>query len=199
MDPLRQVFLPYLKEGETILWTGSPKRGHLLRDADIILIPFSIILLGFAGIIDYIVIAYRASLPYQVIAVSFAAAGIYMAGIRFIRDYYRRKHICYCITNQRVLRLSGRRRKLVTLPLRNIERLDKSEEKDGSGFILFGNTNPLWPWLFGKFYFASQPLPGLELIPEVNRVFVLLEKQIGVEMSQPLLDQVRSLNQQQAN
>lgn len=199
MEGLSAAFLPVLKEGEKILWTGSPKNGFFLRDADIILIPFAIILVGFATIIDYIIIAYRAPFAYQLFGIMLAGAGIYMAGLRFVRDYWRRRHIFYCITNRRVLKLHGRGRRLVTLPLSNIDRLDKTEEKDGSGFILFGNTNPLWPWLFGKFYFASQPLPGLELIPDVNNVYQLLRRQISIQVSPPLREQVQVLEQSSVN
>ncbi|MCS6991334.1 MAG: hypothetical protein NZL95_05680 [Chitinophagales bacterium] len=198
-DRLLQRFSPYLKEGETILWLGGPKQGFFLRDADIILIPFSIILVGFSAIIDYIIITYRAPVSYQIIGLMFAGAGIYMAGIRFVRDYFRRKYTCYCITNRRVLKLSGRRSKLFTLPLRNISHLDKNEEKDGSGFIFFGNTNPLWPWLFGKFYFTSHPLPGLELIPEVDKVYQLLRRQINTEIASPLREEAEQLQRQAAN
>ncbi len=85
-----------------------------------------------------------------------------------------------------------------TLPLKDIEQLDFSEEKDGSGFILFGNANPIWPWLFGKFFFTRGTIPGFELVPEVQKVDLIIKEAIGNYVDPFVLDKVkpdaRSLN-----
>ncbi len=193
------LFQKYLKEGEKILWTGQPQRGIKIRDADIILIPVSIILIGFAVILDYVLMNYDSPLAFKALGVMFALGGIYSGGIRFILDASHRRKTFYCITNKRVLVLSGSKKTLKTLPVKNIDQLDKTEERDGSGFIIFGNTNPLWPWLLGKFYMSGDSIPGLEMLPDVNTVFDLLEDLIRVEISPTIIDQLQSGKKHELN
>src|SRR5204862_6116231 len=115
---------------------------------------------------------------FRVMGMIFIVAGIYFGGVRFTLDILKRKRTHYCITDKRVLVISGRKHVLKTLPLKNIDRLDKTEEKDGSGFIIFGDINPLWPWLLGSFYMAGDNIPGLEMLADVNSVYDILESQI---------------------
>jgi len=193
------LFSKYLKENETVLWAGQPKMGMQLRDADIIIIPVSIILIGFAVGLNFIMLQFDAPFIFKIAAVMFGFAGIYFGVIRFILDLIRRKRTYYCITSRRVLVISGSKKKLQTLPLKNIERLDKTEEKDGSGFIIFGNTNPLWPWLIGKFIMPGDNVPGLVLIPDVKTVYAILEEQIKVEMPEILLEKLKDEKKEQMN
>ena len=196
---LNEKFSRFLKPGETILWTGNPVPGILIRDADIILIPMSIILLGFSVILDYVMMHFESNFIFKIIGVTFALLAIYMGGIRFLFDSLKRKRTFYCITNKRVLVISGRKGKLKTLPLKNIESLDKTEEKDGSGFLIFGNTNPLWPWLLGGFYMAGENIPGLETLPDVREVFTILEAQIKVEMPDSLIEKIKEEIREELN
>ncbi|HYV93048.1 MAG TPA: hypothetical protein VE978_14755 [Chitinophagales bacterium] len=196
---LNEKFSSLLKEGETILWTGKPVGGIQIRDADIILIPISIILLGFSVILDYVLLHFESEFIFKVIGVMFALAAIYLGGIRFLLDVLKRKRTFYCITTKRVIVISGRKRKLQTLPLKNIERLDKTLEKDGSGFIIFGNTNPLWPWLLGSFYMSGDNVPGLNMVPDVKAVFAILEAQIKVEMPASLKEEILNERREELN
>lgn len=196
---LNEKFSRFLKVEETILWTGKPKSGILIRDADIILIPMSIILLGFSIILDYVLIHFESNFIFKFIGVTFALLAIYMGGMRFLFDALKRKRTFYCITNKRVLVISGKKGKVKTLPLKNIDRLDKTEEKDGSGFLIFGNTNPLWPWLFGGFYLVGENVPGLETLPNVKEVFRILEEQIKVEMPDSLIEKIQSEIKEELN
>jgi len=95
--------------------------------------------------------------------------------------------------------IAGRKKKLSTLPLKNIDRLDKTEEKDGSGFIIFGNTNPLWPWLLGKFLMSSDTVPGLILLPDVNAVYTLLEDQVKISMPTSLVEKINEERKEMMN
>jgi hypothetical protein len=196
---LNAKFSGLLKEGESIVWSGKPVGGILIRDTDIILIPISIILLGFSVALDYVMIYFESAFIFKFIGVSFALLAVYLGGIRFVLASIRRKRIAYCITNKRVLVISGRKKKLQTLPLKNIDRLDKTEEKDGSGFIIFGNTNPLWPWLLGGFYMTGNNIPGLALLPDVQSVFTILEDQIKVEMPTSLIDKINNEKKEELN
>ncbi len=88
--------------------------------------------------------------------------------------------------------LSGKnQQKFQTLPLKDIEQLDYSEEKDDSGFIFFGNTNPIWPWLFGKFFFTFGAIPGFELIPDVQKVNLIIKEAIGNYVDPFVLEKVK--------
>lgn len=192
-------FNSHLKEGESILWEGAPKGGFQLRDADVILIPMSIIMLGFALILNYILLNYESPFVFKVFGIFLAVFGIYLAGIRFFMSAGKRKRTFYCITNKRVLVISGRKKKLKTLPLKNINRIDNTEEKDGSGFIIFGNVNPLWPWLLGGFYMTSENIPGLEMLSDVKLVLAILQKQVKTEIPDTLATEIRSMNKDDLN
>lgn len=181
-------FDSYMKPEEAILWCGQPKQGIQLRDADIILIPMSIILIGFSVIIDYTLLQYDSGILFKLFGVLLGIAGLYMGLIRFLSDAIKRAHTYYCITTKRVIVLTGRNRTLIkTLPLKNIDRMDRTDEKDGSGFIIFGNTNPLYPWLLGGFYFVHDAVPGLEMLTDVKQVYDLISKQVKVELPAALM------------
>src|ERR1041384_1286075 len=111
----KDKFNALLKEGETILWAGQPIGGIQIRDADIILIPVSIILLGFSVILNYVLIHFESDIIFKFIGAGFAVAAIYLGGIRFFLDLMKRRRTFYCITNKRVLVISGGNRKLQTL------------------------------------------------------------------------------------
>ncbi|MEP7129366.1 MAG: hypothetical protein ABI729_10880, partial [Chitinophagales bacterium] len=70
------LFKEYLKEEEIVLWTGQPKRGVQIRDADLILIPMSIILIGFSIILDYTLVHYNSGILFKLFGGLLALAGI---------------------------------------------------------------------------------------------------------------------------
>ncbi len=188
-----------MKDGEIILWEGKPMSGFRFRDTDIILIPISIILLGFSVMLNYILIHFESDFIFKVIGIALAMLAIYTGGLRFFFNAQKRRRTFYCITNKRILMISGRKKKLQTLPLKNIDRLDKTEEKDGSGFIIFGSTNPLWPWLLGSFYMTGDTIPGMQMIPDVKEVFALLEDRIKVEMPEALKEKIMTEKKEDLN
>lgn len=193
-------FESYLKPGESILWTGQPKPGIQIRDADMILIPMSIILIGFSIILNYTLFHYRANLILLIFAIAIGIAGIYGGALRFFSDAAKRARTHYCITTHRVIVLTAKQKPAIkTLPLKNIDRMDITEEKDGSGFIIFGNTNPLYPWLLGGFYFSHDAVPGLELLPDAKLVYNILQKQIKVELPVVLEQQIKNQQPEDLN
>ena len=88
--------------------------------------------------------------------------------------------------------------KLKTLPLKNIERMDLTEEKNNFGHITFGSTNPLWPFLFGHFYLSLENIAGLENIPDAKKVFQLIEKLKRINVSENVINTVKG-NDSSAN
>jgi hypothetical protein len=170
-------FEPLLKPGEKILWYGMPRQGLLIRDADMLAVPMSIMLLGFTLLIDFFAVT-NPNLFTVASAVLFSGLFVYLGVLRFFTAANRRKRIHYCITTRRVIVMRGKKRALSTLPLRNIQRAEVTAEKDGSGYISFGNTNPVFPWLFGTFYSTSDQIAGLELIIDVEIVYAVLTAQL---------------------
>ncbi|MBA2422279.1 MAG: hypothetical protein H0V61_03540 [Chitinophagales bacterium] len=186
------LFHEYLKDEEQILWSGQPKSGVQLRDADMILIPMSIIVIGFALILNYMLLYYEASFSFRILGVLFAIGGIYMGIVRFFADAAKRSQTFYCITTKRIIILKSRKKRTIkTLPLKNIDRMDITREKDGSGFIIFGTSNPLYPWLLGGFYFSQEDVPGLEMLPDVHLVHSLIMSQIRVAITPSLVEEIR--------
>lgn len=159
----------------------------------------SIILIGFAMILDYILMIYEAPFLFKVFGALLIILGIYFGIIRFSLDMLKRKRTFYCITDRRVLVISGRKHKLKTLPLKNIDHLDKTEEKDGSGFIIFGSVNPLWPWLLGNFYMVGDTVPGLEMLPDVNSVYDILEGQIKKPIAAEIIESIQEEKKEELN
>jgi hypothetical protein len=188
---LHELFQPFLKPGEKIVWTGQPKQGLLIRDADMIAIPMSIMLFGFALLLDYLSVAFDVHWITRVSAVFFSGLFVYLGVLRFFVAAKRRRYIRYCLTTKRILVITGKKNMLETLPLGQIERAEITAEKDGSGHISFGNSNPVWPWLLGTFYFSSAPVPGLELIPDLERVYELLVQQLKSQVDPRVLDELK--------
>lgn len=177
-----------LQENETILWHGIPKQGILLRDLDILAIPMSIMLFGFSMILDFAIIHFQVSYLFLSLAVMLNIMFLYLGVFRFILNARRRKKQEYFITNKRII-VSYNSRKGVsykTLPLRNIDGIDITTEKDGYGFITFGNINPVLPWLFGGYVLNGDKIYGLELVPDAQRVYDLICEQCSIEIEDTL-------------
>ena len=77
--------------------------------------------------------------------------------------------------------------------------METTDEKDGSGFIIFGNTNPLYPWLLGGFYFAHDAVPGLEMLHDVKQVYNIINNQIKVELPAALISSISKENTNDLN
>lgn len=191
MEELHKIFTGYLKEGEKIAWCGKPRQGVLIRDVDMIAIPMSLILLGFSLILNYAAFFYHAGFLFISLGILFGLLFIYAGILRFSMNARHRKNLFYCITTKRILVVRGRKKKLLTIPLKSIEELDVTVEKDKSGFITFGTVNPVWPWLLGGFYFTSQNIPGLELVPNVEGVYDILIEQLQSQVDIEVIARLR--------
>jgi hypothetical protein len=177
-----------LQAHEEILWRGRPRQGILLRDLDILAIPMSIMLFGFSLILDFAIIHYHVGFAMLSLAILLNILFLYLGVFRFIVNARRRKKQEYIITNKRVIvsmqKKSGKIYK--TLPFRNIEGLDLTSEKDGYGFITFGNINPVLPWLFGGYVLNGNKLYGLELVPNAAEVHKIILAQCQLIIDEEL-------------
>jgi hypothetical protein len=174
-QPIESEIAGYLKAGEIIKWIGQPIGGLRVRDVDMIIIPNTIILLGFGCILSVTTIHYHADFIFIFFGFSITLLGIYLIFPRFFLEKLKREATYYCITSQRVLILSGRRkRKFQSLPLQAITTMQITDEKNDEGYISFGENNALFSWLLGRFFSASETIPGFDKIKNVSMVFEIL-------------------------
>src|SRR5436853_5210270 len=102
-DDAKQLLLPELEAGEQLLWAGQPRRGICFREADMFMIPFSLLWAGFA--VFWEVEAFRDSAPYffRFWGIPFILAGADLVVGRFVWDTWRRARTFYGVTDHRVL------------------------------------------------------------------------------------------------
>lgn len=166
-----------IKGNEKILWQGSPNHGIIFRDRDLILIPASVIVLGFAGFVDWLIFHYNVTWLLKLLAVIISIAALQLSLFRFFVDAMKRRNTFFVITNSRVIKQFGVfNTEFRTLPLTNLGNIELISAKANSGYISFGNNNSLFTWLFGNFRSTENTVPGLEMIDDANEVFELLKK-----------------------
>jgi hypothetical protein len=166
----------HLMNGERLLWSGRPRQGLLLRPADALLIPAS--LLWCALTVFLAATALRSGAPpaRSFIALVFVAVGLYMVVGRFLVDAWLRAGTAYGVTDRRVLIAShGLGGRVKSLGARAITDLTVSEDRRGGGVILFG------PVLFGVSVVAAwlgvrSRLPIFELGSGVREVYDLIRR-----------------------
>ena len=165
----------YLKPGETIKWLGQPIGGLRLKETDMIVIPNSIILFAFGSILSIETIRFEANFVFVSFGFILTLLGLYLIFPRLILEKLKREATYYFITSHRVLVLSGRRkRKFQSLPLQAITILQITDEKNDEGYISFSENNALFSWLLGRFFTASDHIPGFDKIKNVTMVFEIL-------------------------
>ena len=128
---------PYLSADESILWRGKPQKGHLLRGADVFMIPFSILWCGFA-IFWFVTALINAPLPFALFGIPFVCVGLYLTAGRFIHISWLRKHTAYVITNQKIIRRRGN--KIDMLDTKTMPDIYVTARADGTGTIHFGRS-----------------------------------------------------------
>jgi hypothetical protein len=151
-----QSFQPYLFPGERILWSGQPKQGLVLSSKDALLIPFSLMWGGFAIFWNAMVwlapfATNAAGDPgwlFRLWGLPFLIVGLYLIAGRFFHDAGIRKKLFYAVTDQRILVLRGRR--ITSLDITRLPRLELSEHRDGTGTLAFeGGNNMSWGGMNG--------------------------------------------------
>jgi hypothetical protein len=170
IESAEELVRRYLMPNETLLWTGRPKQGLLVRPADAIVIPVSLLWAGFFLLIAYSLVATNSPLA-RLWVVPLVLIGLYGLFGRFVSDARQRARTVYALTSQRVMIITKSRRTNVTsLALARLVQVELSEHRNGSGTITFG---PLLPWhaeLFGS-RARSEQLPQLEGIADSRRVY----------------------------
>jgi hypothetical protein len=163
-----------LDSGESLLWTGTPRRGLLLRLSDVFLIPFSLLWCGFALFWEVSVIRSDAPIFFRLWGIPFVLAGLYIVAGRFFADARLRARTHYGLTSRRVVIASGLfSRTITSLPLATLNEVTLQERADRSGTILLGRPDPRGAWFSGMQWpgIAHYQTPSFELIPDVKRVY----------------------------
>jgi hypothetical protein len=197
------VIAQQLDAGESLLWSGQPRKGIVFRGSDIFMIPFSLMWGGFA-------IFFAASVLFHVrdggggpgfvgllFAIPFVLIGLYMMFGRFIVEAIQRDHTCYGVTDHRVIIVTGlvdpqpapdvalvtalvatlSPRKVKSLDLRTMSDVSMTERSGGSGTITFGPQNPY------QHFAAMGWTPGMgygfatpcfDLVEQVKSVYALI-------------------------
>lgn len=163
----------YLAPDEYILWNGKPGKGNLLTQADIFMVPFSILWCGFAIMWETVVLMNSTSLFAKIWGIPFVCVGLYIVFGRFIMKIYLRKETVYVITNRRIISLCKNRLNTIDYhiyPSKTVTRC-----KNGYGTIFLSTSLPA-NWMA---YLRGQHQNFFELdnIPDVDRVMRILSGQ----------------------
>lgn len=141
---------PYIMDDEYILWEGAPEKGVSLTSRDIVLLPFSVIWLGFALFWEYLAVTTSGSLLMMVWGLPFIGVGLYLLFGRFLQTLYLRDKTFYIITNKKLIIRTGSKVKIyrsADLPPMNIQ-----HHRDGTGTILFWEAGYSHGRRYGTFF-----------------------------------------------
>lgn len=144
--------------GERVLWSGRPKSGIVFTGFDAVLIPFSMVWLGFT---IHIASFARSGFDLRSSAVTtfFLAIGLYMAIGRFIVDWSYRSRLQYIITTQRIVIISHFFGKAAhSIGRAHVKSLRLQAFRDGTGTIHLApsswgsvfNGSSYWHACFGR-------------------------------------------------
>jgi hypothetical protein len=170
-----------LEAGESLVWTGVPRQGFLLRPFDAFMIPFSLLWGGFAVFWEASVLEKGAPLFFALWGIPFVLVAVYITVGRFFIDARVRASTFYGLTDRRAIIVWGMfSRTTTSLPLRTLTDISLEERKDGSGTIYLGRPQPFAGWYAGMQWpgMGKYQTPAFELIDDVKRVYAqLMERQ----------------------
>ena len=166
-----------LSPNESVLWHGAPRQGLMLRGADVLMIPFSLVWGGFSLFLEYSVMRSNAPMVLRLWSVPFVLMGAHMVGGRFILEAWQRARTEYMVTNERIIIRSGiLRRRLQSLELRTLGDFALTETSKGEGTISFGVSAAgnrfaglaAWP--------GDDTVPRFDTIADAGKVYEIIRK-----------------------
>jgi hypothetical protein len=150
---------------ERPLWRGRPRQGLMLRGADVLIVPFSLMWGGFALFWEYSVISADAPLMFRLWGIPFVLVGLYMIAGRFFLDAWQRAKTEYAVTSDSVIIRSGLfSPQLKTLDLRSLGEFSLTENGKGEGTITFGVSAA------GNMFTGLASWPGVEAVPRFDTI-----------------------------
>lgn len=180
-----------LDPGERILWAGQPRGGIIFRAADIFLIPFGLLWLGFS-IVWFVLATFGAGdaaasedglapiIIFSLFDLPFILVGLYLVFGRFWVDKKQREKTYYGVTGERVIIVSGLfSRSVKSLNLRTLSDITLTEKSDGAGSITFGSSHPFAPMMQGMNWWPGMNMmgPSFDQIPNAKEVYRLIRDQ----------------------
>lgn len=174
-----------LSSGESLIWSGAPRRGVALRPGDAYMIPFSLLWGGFAIFWEANVLRMKGpnTAFMSIWGIPFVLVGLYLIVGRFFVDARIRAKTFYGLTDRRAIIISGMFfRTINSLPLRTLTDISLQERSDRSGTILLGRPQPYSSWSSGMRWpgMRQYSAPAFEMIPDAKAVHdQLLEAQLA--------------------
>lgn len=179
-----EIFKDELLKDEEILWTGQPETSVFFTNADIFLVPFSLLWGGFVVFWEASVLSIGGKagqnappIFFSLFGIPFVLFGLYFIFGRFIYKNIRKKKTYYAVTDKRVIVLAELFNKNINAEfIDRIACMNKIVRADGKGTIGFGNSN----WRFAMYgntgmdFFVSfygQDVPAFYDIKDVNKVY----------------------------
>ncbi|MEP7074249.1 MAG: hypothetical protein ABI878_00450 [Acidobacteriota bacterium] len=177
-NPQQQFLNSQLSPGETLLWSGKPKRGIFLRSSDLFVVPFALLWCGFAVFWEFTAWRSGAPLFFLIWGVPFILVGLFMVFGRFIYDASKRSKTYYAVTPERVaIVYGGRNQSVKSLSIKNITDLTLTEHSDGTGSIAFGPTSQAsWQRTFPLARRVEPDFPTFERIPAAKNVYEIIRQ-----------------------
>lgn len=165
-----------LYDNERVLWRGKPEEGHLLGQADVFAIPFSICWFGFAIVWETLAVTGGAPFFFCLFGVPFIIVGLYITVGRFFVRKGRMNSTRYAITDKRVIRcVKG---KVDFIDYSNGVKIHTKMNSDGTGTITFGENPSFnqWGGNAGFWEMAGNNVFAMENISDVNEAYRLIEE-----------------------
>ena len=172
-----------LLKDEQILWSGQPETSVVFNNADIFLVPFSLLWGGFAIFWEVMALStgnnsdHKAPAFFPLFGIPFVLIGLYFIFGRFWGKNYRKRRTYYFVTNKRVVILTNIFNKNIQAEfIERISSINKTAASNGIGTIRFGNSNMMTAMygntgmeFFGSFY--GQDVPVFYDIKNVDKVY----------------------------
>ena len=166
------VLQKQMGQSESLLWSGRPRQGLILKGSDVFLVPFSLMWGAFAIFWEYSVIAQGAQLFFLLFGGVFVLIGLYMIIGRFVYDSWVRSGTYYGLSNQRVLILKTRPTTSTrSLNLRGLVEISLKEMANGRGTVTFGSPNPLQGLMGMQWPGMGDSTPAFEGIDNAKSVY----------------------------
>jgi hypothetical protein len=172
IDTSQDLVARYLVPNETLLWTGRPKQGLLLRPGDGFAIPFSLLWSGLVVRSAYNAFVSDSSILLRLFFIPFTLMGFYVLFGRFLVDAWLRSRTIYALTSQRVIVVTQSiHTDVVSLALARLPQLTLSEGSGGRGTITSGRPEAWIAASYGWPGFGQSQPSAFEDIAGVRQVY----------------------------
>lgn len=161
----------YLESGEYVLWKGQPGKGSLFTARDIVIIPFSLLWLGFALFWEVSVIMESNSIFAMIWGIPFIIVGLYLLVGRFLYAAHLRKKTFYVVTSKKFI--IKQKNKIEWHDGKQYQLITVKTHKNGMATMVFGQNSQIagyeMPHAFFTFDNISDPEQVLNAIRNMEQ------------------------------